>query len=244
MANKSGSWNKKKGVCYLCGKDERDGDSLNRDHVPAKCLFRTKGNDFKDGLITLQAHTSCNKGKKADDEYLRLLVITKAYQGNADAKYLWDEKLMTQIRRPEGRGFHAMIKENLKVYEVHSPSGIYLGKEPALDIDGDRLSRILFRLCQGLFFKEVGHVLPATTPYLAYPMIDEFQVLKKRGIDQGRFKSVGNGAFKYAWVHDKNVLVNGYYLMTFYNVFDMVVSLGSKAKMPKTLPKNVKMRAI
>jgi hypothetical protein len=235
---------KKKRVCYLCGKEEREGDSLNRDHVPAKCLFRTKGNEFKDGLITLQAHTSCNTGKKADDEYLRLLVVTKAYQGNADAKYLWDEKLMTQIRRPEGHGFHSMIKENLKVYEVHTLSGIYLGKRPALNLDGDRLSKILFRICQGLFFKEAGHILPETTPYLVYPMIDEFQVLKKRGIDEGRFKSVGKGAFKYAWVHEDIVKVNGYFLMTFYDVFDMVVCLGTKARPPATTPLNMKLRAI
>lgn len=231
-------------VCYICGGPGSKNDPLNKDHVPPKCLFKTTGENTSINLITLPAHTSCNSEKKADDEYLRLIVITKASELHPDARDLWDDKIMGQIRRPEGRGFHRMILQSMQEYQVKTQAGIILKNQKALNIDGPRLSRILFKICQGLYYKESNRVLQSTVPYVVYPLIDGLQNSKNLEEIKGKFKTVGNGIFRYWWSHDKSNLQDGHFWLTFYDAIDMMVTLGNKIVPASPFVKNGDLRAI
>lgn len=231
-------------VCYICGKPGRDKDPLNKDHVPPKCIFKTTGENTSINLITLPAHTSCNSGKKADDEYLRLIVLTKAAQVNHDAKELWDTNLLRQIHRPEGRGFHKMILEGLKEYETQTSSGIILGKQHALNIDEKRLVRILFKICQGIFYKETNRVLDEATPHIVYPLIDGAQSPRYSSEIRGKFKVIGNEVFKYWWSPNGDNNRNAHFWLTFYDVIDMLVSTGTKIVQPTAAIGRSGLRAI
>jgi hypothetical protein len=59
--------------CYLCGRKFGADDSVNRDHVPAECVFAPVDRE----LLLLPTHTACNKSYELIDEKLGQLIALR-----------------------------------------------------------------------------------------------------------------------------------------------------------------------
>src|SRR5437899_621564 len=59
--------------CYLCGQQFADGDSRNRDHVPAECVFAKRDRE----PLWLPTHTACNKSYGLIDEKIGQLIALR-----------------------------------------------------------------------------------------------------------------------------------------------------------------------
>jgi hypothetical protein len=218
--------------CYLCGQPQNDfSDPLTDDHVPPKNLFHVIDPARMGGdLITVKAHRSCNQGHQMDDEYLRFITVTPSTNVSPVAKIVW-EKVLRSIKRPQSKGFLTHIQKRLEVREVQTTAGIYLGKRPGFEIDGQRTATILFRICRGLFFHETGNILPHDCPNSVFPS-EVFKQLRKKGEAAGEFKVVCNGVFKYLWRAETPNQINGYFWLVFYDHVEFVIATGSKATKP------------
>ena len=62
-------------LCYDCGLPLNVG-KINKEHVPAKCLYKGFSQSYTEPLITIPAHESCNSKYSASDDELRNYIST------------------------------------------------------------------------------------------------------------------------------------------------------------------------
>lgn len=204
-----------KKICFICGKD--GADSV--DHVPPKGIFLFKTTD----LITAPAHVACNKASELDDEYFRLAITTMALQYSADAENLFDRKIMKRMREPKKAKFRQAIARDMVEIDMHSPAGIYLGKQDAMQIDAKRIRGVVCRIARGLYHHYHKDVLPSDWPVKA-ELMERGIVKERRKLEQaGHFRTVNKGVFKYMMKfvdEDKRL---GWYWITFFDCVDFSV---------------------
>jgi hypothetical protein len=61
----------RRSFCYLCAETFRDGDNINRDHVPPSRLFAQAD---REPSLWLPTHGQCNSNRSADDEVITQLI--------------------------------------------------------------------------------------------------------------------------------------------------------------------------
>lgn len=217
-------------VCYLCGNPKiSEGDPLTDDHVPPKGLFNILQNQKIVGdLIVVPAHMSCNSGHQLDDDYLVFSAIIGATDENEMASRVF-EKMYRGFKRPQSARYVRRLASKMKEVEVSTPMGIYLGKRPAFEYDPIRMGRIIFRICQGLYFHETGKVLPGNHPHR---VVNALNVAHERiaAVQRQEFEITCNGVFKYKWIKEEENDLNGYFWLTFYDKVDFIAAIGSKSE--------------
>lgn len=145
-------------ICYLCG-ELLEGD-VDDDHVPPKQFYaRDLRRMYSPNLFTLPVHSSCNKAYQKDEDYFVHSmgpVVMESYSGKA----LWED-ISDHYERPQNRRIAEMV---LKEFDKR-PSGLVLpfGKV-AKRFDSERMWRVVWKIVRGLFFKEIGQVLPSDLP--------------------------------------------------------------------------------
>ena len=141
-------------ICYLCGSPL--GKMIDHDHVPPKQFYaHALRKKYAPNLFTLPVHPSCNKIYQKDEDYFVHSVgplAMESYSGKA----LWKD-VSDRCDRPQNmRILHMVLKEF-----DESPSGLMppFGKV-VKRFDDERLWRVVWKIVRGLFFKEIGQVLP------------------------------------------------------------------------------------
>ena len=131
--------NKRRGICYLCGKEGIVTD----DHVPPQCLAPQADNSI---FYKLPAHERCNKALSVHESRFRDFVVAASNDGVPEAEDAF-ENMQTNFRRygnEERSGFlnrdFFRLFENIELREGYSPGGgIYLGPvigiRPSEDLD-------------------------------------------------------------------------------------------------------------
>jgi hypothetical protein len=99
-------------------------------------------------MITVPARHDCNAAFKLDDEYFRTFVVAGSYQ-NSKARSLWDRKI---IGSPNAESIRQILRRSMKDFEIRSPSGLHLGKAPAVLLDARRTLRVAARISLGLWW--------------------------------------------------------------------------------------------
>lgn len=86
--------------CYDCGEplEGLSKEEINKEHIPAKCLFRGYEDQFTHDLITIKAKKSCNSSYSHIDDELRNFVAILT-DGKDNQKML--EKTFNSIARKE-----------------------------------------------------------------------------------------------------------------------------------------------
>lgn len=131
----------------FCGKDKAFG-KMSREHFVPKGLWdgpRPKG------TITLPAHESCNGEFASDNDYFRdVMAADQRTWNNPMAQQLRQGKLKRKMEKQ----FGAVAKtfRNLRMIDVHSPAGLYLGRAPAFEVDCVRINRVLCNIAKGVFY--------------------------------------------------------------------------------------------
>ncbi|WP_412021930.1 hypothetical protein [Burkholderia cepacia] len=159
------------GTCIYCGKEK----PITADHVPPKNLF---DRPFPPNLLTVPACADCNGGFKKDDEYFRIaLTITDKSKGQRGREGILPT-VMRGINSSKADRFRTTLLSNTRVVPRFSPSGIFLGNQRQISLDGARIEGIARRIVQGLFFHVKGHRLPDDHAINVVPV--------------GRFREVAN----------------------------------------------------
>jgi hypothetical protein len=188
------------GPCVHCGTVAE----LTDDHIPPKALFANRPSD----LITVPSCGGCNGGASKDDEYFRLVVISRYDAGEHPEADRLMPKAWERVYRPEAKGFRRSMEKSMRTVEVFSPGGILLGTAPGYDVDLRRLNRVVKRMVSGLFYHEFGERVPDTHEAIAFaesgykgsnPATLEWLRAKCEAIQSSAARGRGEGVFTY-WV--------------------------------------------
>lgn len=139
--------------CTFC-----DGIANSREHVVASCFFTDpKPSD----LVTVPACDTCNNIRFSQQEemfkaYLSLTIGTVG----ASKRKLWES-----ARRGLGRKkrFRQEIVDTFSLAEVHSPSGLYIGKVPTAGWPQENFDSVMEKIVRGLFKHIKKEKLPLNT---------------------------------------------------------------------------------
>jgi hypothetical protein len=111
-------------------------------------------------MWTVPACDGCNQGFSKDDDYFR---VTLTLADRAKGQSARDKIIPTVVRglhREEARRYLQSLYNNSSILPRFSPSGLYLGQQPAISFDGARIGRTASRIVKGLFFRVKGYRLP------------------------------------------------------------------------------------
>jgi hypothetical protein len=149
----TGDFGRSLGVCTYCGQTKW----VSADHVPPKNLFPMP---YPPDLWTVPACDDCNQGFSKDDDYFRVwLTIAEGAKGQS-ARDKIIRKVVRGLQREEAQGLLRSLYDNSSMLPRFSPSGLYLGQQPAISFDGARIGRTAARIVKGLFYRVRGHRLP------------------------------------------------------------------------------------
>ncbi|PIU29438.1 MAG: hypothetical protein COT09_00825 [Candidatus Hydromicrobium americanum] len=145
-------------ICYLCGK-ELVG-KIDKDHVPPKQFY---ANDLRrlhnPNLFTLPTHKPCNQTYQGDEDYF-VNSIAPLAMDSYSGRYKWKD-IIRFSGRPKSKKLVKMIHDEFQpnLSKLLLPPGKIIKK-----FDGDRVTRIIWKITRGLFFKEKNLFLPEDKP--------------------------------------------------------------------------------
>ena len=185
---------KRIGQCGYCGKDAR----ITKDHIPPRNIFpKPRPNN----LITVPCCEACRVGWSKDDEYFRLSVLASHRVQHHPLAQKAFESIRSSLRRPSAWKFAQQVHDSLDEVELHSPAGLYLGRQGVMALSRPRVERVCERITRGLFFLEMG--VPVPDSYSVYGTPKEYGFRKLISVvPKGNFepwKVVGNECFRYTY---------------------------------------------
>jgi hypothetical protein len=177
---------RKQGMCIYCG----ELGPITRDHVPPQSIFP----DPKPAdRIAVPACRACNDAFKLDDEYFRTFLVAGSYK-NSGARGLWNQKI---IGSPNADSIRQILRGSLRDFELKSPSGLYLGKAPAVFLDARRTLRIAARVVLGLWWYHFG-TRPECSIRIHAGRLWDLSAMKQI-LDACQKSSIGGDVFAYAY---------------------------------------------
>jgi len=142
------------GQCVYCGQTRL----LTKDHIPPKNLFPVPR---PHNLVTVPSCQACNKGAELDDEYFRLMIALREDMNESRAAVRVQQAAIRGVHQRNERGFKQAILASMRMAELVTPGGLYLGDMATYRVDATRLKRVASRTVRGLFYHEKGYRLPA-----------------------------------------------------------------------------------
>lgn len=193
----------------MCGKVGADS----KDHIPPKNIFLEKTSD----LLTVPAHTECNKEYEKDDEYFLFFLSVAAFPKSREMRKLWKGKILRSLNRPESQKYKNYIDEHINSVDLLSKDGVIIGNRDVFYAEANRINNILSKTAKGIIFKEDETFITPSSHIEVQLMKPNVREL--RGED---FSSIGNDIFQYAWHKKENI----YYLwFIFYKCVDIWISV-------------------
>ncbi len=163
-------------ICAYCGISE----NLTDDHVPPKNLFPKPR---PSNLITVPACPECHSGTSQDDEYFRLKLCLRDNSGDHPNARANLESIFRSLRREQAAGFKKLILSDFHPVQLHTPSGLYVGKGLAYDVDMNRIRYVVERTVRGIYFAESCHPLGLNNEVRVYSN-DDLGLQPREVLDQ------------------------------------------------------------
>jgi hypothetical protein len=143
-----------KPLCVYCLSNEAD----TKDHVIAEGFFETAP---EGGYVKVPACYACNNRLSRDEEYFLVAVLAEATVGSQTANRVLDRLSEDHSSgRRKRTGLAISLLDKVRHIDVHSPSGIYLGRASGVELDTERANRVLEKILRGLYFHQLGTALP------------------------------------------------------------------------------------
>jgi hypothetical protein len=190
-----------KEACVYCGATDR----LSRDHIPPKNLFPKPR---PDDLITVPSCKRCNQGNSKDDTYFRdMLVLRHDLSENPLVQALIGSVLRS-FNRTEGEKYFRSLYSKLGQHDARTKQGIYVGPQPTVEVDLNRILKVIKRIVRGLHYHENNSCLSPdyevyvfTGEYFEHDLTwDQREVFLKAFVVPvlaAPQKVIGGGVFKY-----------------------------------------------
>ena len=143
--------------------------------------------------------------------------------------------IATELRslgRAEKRRVAGALLANLRMAEVKTLAGLYLGNAGVYNVELDRMCRVTTRIMQGLFYHHFRHRIP--TSHLAVSLcVEGFSVEDKGAVEELRrfaakavsareVRSVGQGVFTYAYSECRDAQYASVWIMEFFQAVDFI----------------------
>lgn len=214
-------------ICAYCGA----ADPGTRDHVPPRNLFPARTCN----LLTVPCCEPCRRGQSMDDEYFRAtLLAAEELEGCAEA----DEVRGAVIRsflRPEGKRLARRVVSAFEEVDILSPGGLWLGRQPALRLERERIARLSARVVRALSFTETGVVVSANWQVKCIRCSPETVTQFVRyARDLARpwspIRRIGGGIFEYSFLTAADDSSHSYWLLCLYK---RIYFLGSVRPKPE-----------
>jgi hypothetical protein len=143
----------KPAICYLCG--EPLAEPVSNDHVPMQQLFarELRKKHKPSNLLTIPVHDRCNKSYQVDEDYFVHSLMPFApgsYSGNA-----FYQKALRDYR--DGKNARLVGK----VLGEFEPRLVLPGNKGVKRFEGNRISRVAWKIVRGLYLHHHNEVLPA-----------------------------------------------------------------------------------
>lgn len=195
--------------CAICGiVCER----ITMDHIPFDGIFPDpKPQD----PITVPACKECNEKTSLDEEYFRAVITPGSFHSNS-AKELVDQKIIKGFRQKPA--LLRSIMKNTKKVDVYSQGGIYMGEQPAIQYEPQRIKNVIEKIVRGLFWYEKGEPLGSNYIVERFTLNPPYDNKTKAGIASLPLKKVGDGeVFSYRVLMDKENPRIGCWFLMFFN---------------------------
>jgi len=137
-----------KKTCVYCGNPE----PTEKDHVPPACFFpKPRPSD----LITVPSCSKCNRSLGIDDERVRNLLtsLSSTEQHPAVVSQL-AAKRDRSLSRKRGAGTFQHLVESMRLVDLRTPQGRYLGQSYAFELDQETMNRFISRMTRALLYRE------------------------------------------------------------------------------------------
>ena len=165
-------------------------------------------------LITVPACDSCNSKTKLNDEYFRWLVVTGSVEDEHAQKLIKDRIVPKFQRRPAL--LHKIMK-GATHFGVHSEEVYILGKQPPFHFDRFRIQIVIDKIVRGLYFRELGTMLPKDTVVINFILNPIFEDEMKNVICSLPLNDIGSGIFSYRYWADDTIPEESFWLLMFFD---------------------------
>lgn len=223
------------GQCVYCGQF----GAVTDDHIPPKNLFAKLD---RKNLITVPSCLDHNGSESKDDEYFRRSVVARADAlRHPAAQEAWSS-VQRSLQRPRAQGFARDYFESLRLVEIVSPTGLFVGSTLVNAMNAQRLGRVAARIVRGLFFVESGTLLAREYLAIAYPAevilqaptppLVELLEHARRLTQNLDSRVVGSNVFRYWFDRHKNDASTSLWYFQFYNWVEYLGVTVSQSRLP------------
>jgi hypothetical protein len=177
--------------CYYCG-----AEAVSEDHLPPSCIFPDPKPSNRISVPSCKKH---NSSQSKEDEYFRWFVASASGESPV-AEALIRDKVVRQFQK-KPKLLRAILKHSGYV-DVKTPSGIYVGKEPAFQFQRDRIQSVITRITKGFFYHFYGRRLPDNyfvNDFMLNPQLDDVQ---KYLLTQIPLHEIGTDVFSFRFESD------------------------------------------
>lgn len=148
-------------LCVFCGKDESYGP-MTREHFVPRALWDKERPQL---TRTVPAHKACNKQYSDDNEYFRdVLAMEEGAKYHPEVIKLHEGTLKRKFERRFG-SVRKTLKD-LRLRQMITPSGLYVGDAPSFRCNWPRLERVLRNVMKGIYYTVKNEPLPQGNEYL------------------------------------------------------------------------------
>jgi len=223
-------------MCAYCGSY----GELQNDHVPPKNLF-TKP---RPQLITVKACKNCHSRTSKDDEYFRIKVCLRndAYR-HPEARKTADS-IFRSLTKVQAIGLRNSFLADFRNLNLHTPSGLYVGRRLGYNVDLVRIRRVVERVVRGLYFAESGKPLGLNNEVRVFT-VEELEAKPKDVLDQLKStilvpitemqpKIIGKDVFLYRhYIAPENPIIS-IWVISFYKQVPFFIMTGSSTPIPQS----------
>lgn len=185
-------------------------------------------------MITVNACQSCNNNAKSQDDRYLMHWLVCDYQNwqHPVARRLFEERVRPRVR--EGKSAFAFDAMRGRVGDVHSPSGIIVGRVFMAEIPDERVTRTLSRIVRGLYYHCTKTMMPNNVEFEIRRQFnvaglqEPVQTLMRLG---GKQITIGNDeVFRCVYLWSPDHPAHSIWLLGFYNGAVFSVGTSEKAK--------------
>jgi hypothetical protein len=195
---------------YCSGAYETD------DHIPPETFYL---DPKPSGLWTVPSCRKCNGGFSKDDEYVRNCFLMEEKVADNPTYAPLMEKMYRGLNRPERPALRQHFRENMRMVDVYSKGGIFLGRKPAYKLDPERILAWVRRVAAGIYFLNREKSVPSGYVVSAYfgSQIEGEGVEAVERMADGRPPVERDGRiFGYKWVQDDGDHDTAFVFMRFF----------------------------
>ena len=160
------------GQCCLCGKT----GVVTKDHAIPRNLFRPPR---PTNLITVPACGECNNSLKLDEEYFRACLLSGLLvHDHPEANGLWNTKVLPRLQSQVG--LSRLLASQRRLISVKGESGQVVENVPVLEVDRQRIERVVKKIVRGLYYHHESKILGPDEPLMvAVDLLDPESGLEK-----------------------------------------------------------------